>query len=97
MQYLVLSRRRTDLFSEVQFAPLVEAEQQGARELYSEGFIRQIWHRGDMGGACLLVEASSEKEVRENLTRLPFVQKEMLEIVNIVPLRPYAGFGPRKL
>jgi len=95
MQFMTLSRRRTELFSEGQFLPLLEAETQRARTLYSEGIVRQIWHRGDMPGACMLIEAASEAEVRDILGTLPLVAAGMLEVVSIVPLKPYGGFGPR--
>jgi muconolactone delta-isomerase len=94
MQFLTLSRRRTAQFGEADFAARVEAEVEQARVLYAAGFIRQIWHRGDVGGACILVEADSEERVREMLGTLPLMQAGMLE-VTIVPLRPYAGFCPR--
>ena len=95
MQFITLSRRVTERFSEAHFAPRLEAEAQRARALYQEGFIRQIWHRGDVGGACLLVEADSEEIVRETLGTLPLVAAGMLEVTAVVPLKPYAGFGPR--
>ena len=96
MQFLTLTRRRTETFTDADFAPLIEQEAEQARALYAEGFIRQIWHRGDLAGACLLVEAGTTEQVRERLNTLPFVQAAMLEVVSIIPLRPYAGFGPRK-
>lgn len=95
MQFLSLSRRRTEKFTDADFAARVEEEIQQARMLYAEGVIRQIWHRGDVGGACILVEADSEAHARELLDRLPLVQTGMLE-VTLIPLKPYAGFVPRK-
>ena len=94
MQFLTLSRRRTESFTEAEFAARVEQEIEQARALYAQGFVRHIWHRADIAGACLLVEADSEGQVRERLNTLPFVQAGMLE-VTIIPLQPYAGFCPR--
>ena len=74
---------------------LTEAEFERGRALYSLNFIRQIWHRADMPGACLLVEAESEQQVREMLSTLPLFRAGMLEIM-VIPLKPYAGFGPRR-
>ena len=91
MQFMTLSRRRTEQFSDAEFAARVQSEVAQARVLYAQGFIRQIWHRGDMPGACLLVEAESEAQVRETLNTLPMVGTGMLE-VSIIPLKPYAGF-----
>jgi muconolactone delta-isomerase len=95
MQFMVLLRRRSESYTDADFAPHAEAERQQARQLYVDSVIRQIWHRGDTGGACMLVEAASHEEVTEKLQTLPLVKADMLEIEKIVPLNPYAGFGPR--
>ena len=95
MQFLSLSTRRTDRFTDAEFAELVDAEASRARELYAAGFIRQIWHRGDLPGACMVLEADSLDEARARLYTLPLIRAGMLD-VSIVPLEPYAGFtGPR--
>lgn len=96
MQFIVLFRRVSERFADTDFAPHLAAERQRARELYADGFIRQIWNRGDTGGACLLVEADSENTVRATLGTLPLVASGMLEVSSLVPLKPYAGFGPQK-
>jgi hypothetical protein len=93
MQFISLSRRRSDRFSEAEFAMLLEAEVAQARVLYADGFIRQIWHRGDLPGACILLEADSLEQAKARLHTLPMVRTGMLE-VSIVPLVPYAGFCP---
>jgi muconolactone delta-isomerase len=95
MQFLALSRRRTDAFSTADFARLRSAETARIRELYAEGFIRQIWYRGDISGACVLAEAASEQEVRDTFQSLPMVAEGMNEVTHVVPLNPYAGFGPQ--
>lgn len=95
MQFLTLSRRKTELYSPADFEARLEAEAERARALYAEGFIRQIWQRGDMLGACLLVEAPDEAIVRDRLRSLPLVEAGMLELTHIVPLSPYRGFFPR--
>ena len=73
---------------------LTEAEIAQARALYAQGFIRQLWHRGDTTGVCMIIEAESEAHVRQGLDTLPLARAGMLDI-QIVPLKPYAGFGPR--
>ena len=93
MQFLTISRRRTDRFADGEFAALAEAEVAQARVLYTQGFIRQLWHRGDLAGVCMIIEAESEAHVRDGLETLPLARAGMLEI-QIVPLKPYAGFGP---
>jgi len=94
MQFLTISKRLAGEGSETELSLLAEAECERGRALYSQSFIRQIWHRADTPGACLLVEADSEQQVRETLSTLPFFQAGLLEIV-VIPLRPYAGFAPR--
>jgi hypothetical protein len=92
MQFLAVSRRRTERFTDEEFGVHVESEIAQARVLYGHGFIRQIWHRGDVPGGCLLVEADSEAQARERLDTLPLFQKGMLEVA-IIPLVPYRGFA----
>ena len=94
MQFLSVSRRRTEQFSDADFAAHVEQEVAQARLLYAQGFIRQIWHRTDLPGACMLLEAESVDQARAQLDTLPLVGAGMLE-VTVIPLRPYAGFCPR--
>ena len=93
MQFLSISHRQGD-FTEADYAALVEDEAQRARVMYSEGHVRQIWHRADTPGACIVWEADTEEQVREKLNTLPFARAGMIEI-SIIPLKPYAGFRPR--
>jgi muconolactone delta-isomerase len=94
MQFLSISERRKG-FTEQDYAGLSGLELQRARELYSEGFIRQIWHRSDKPGACLLWEADREEQVLEMLDTLPFMQARLVETV-LIPLQPYGGFAPTR-
>jgi muconolactone delta-isomerase len=97
MQFLSISRRRTDAFPLEAFTPeLVGGEGQRVKELYVAGVLRQVWKRADVGGAAILWEAASEAEARAAIESLPLFKAGMLEIVAFVPLEPYAGFGPAK-
>ncbi len=97
MQFLTLSRRRTDAFPPEAFTPeLNAAESQRVRELYASGILRQVWRRGDVPGATILWEAASEAEVRQACESLPIFKAGMLEIAAVIPLEPYPGFGPAK-
>ena len=97
MQFLSISRRRTDAFPAEAFTPeLVAQEGQRVKELYIAGVLRQIWRRGDTPGATILWEATSEAEVRQACESLPIFKAGMLEISVLMPLEPYAGFGPTK-
>ena len=95
MQLLTIARRRTESFPDAEFAALLESEVAQARALYAEGFIRQIWHRADMPGACLLLEADSEQQAREKLNTLPLYGAGMIDFT-IIPLKPYAGFAAKR-
>ena len=97
MQFLSLSRRRTEEFPPEAFAgELAVCETRRVRELDAAGILRQIWKRGDIPGAAIMWEAASEAEVREALRSLPMFAAGMLEILALTPLQPYAGFGPGK-
>lgn len=97
MQFLSLSRRRTDIFPPAAFTPeLAAREGQRVKELYAAGLLRQVWKRGDAAGAAILWEAAAEADVRDALASLPIAQAGMLEVVALVPLEPYPGFGPAK-
>ena len=93
MQFLTVSRRRET--AEAPGGELVRAEVRRAKELYAEGVLRQLWHRADGPGACLMWEAESESQVWEFLKSLPFFQSGMIE-ASVIPIRPWAGFGPEK-
>ena len=96
MQFLILSRRRMEVFPPEAWTPeLIEAEGERVRELYSAGVIRNIWRRKDMPGAAILMEAASEDEVRAAAASLPLARRDMLEVVVVTQLDPYPGFGPR--
>ena len=96
MQFLTVSRRRTDEFPPEAFTPeLLAGESRRVKELYAAGAVRQIWKRGDAGGAAILWETSSEAELRELTESLPLYKAGLLEIVIRVPLQPYPGFGPQ--
>jgi muconolactone delta-isomerase len=95
MQFLSMSRRRVDAFPPEAFTPeLIAREGQRVRELYAAGILRQVWKRGDTPGAVIVWEAAGEEEVRAAIGSLPIFQAGMLEVSAVVPLEPYAGFGP---
>lgn len=94
MQFLSLSRRRTDVFPPEAFTPeLAGREAQRVKELYAAGLLRQVWKRGDIAGAAILWEAGSEAEVRKALDSLPIAQAGMLEVTALMALEPYPGMA----
>jgi muconolactone delta-isomerase len=95
-QFIALLRRNYDEFPEPQFTPaLMEAEAEQARSLYTAGVFRQIWSRGDLPGAAVLLEATSADEALAALETLPLKKLNMLTLDTLVPANPYRGFTPR--
>lgn len=97
MHFLTLSRRRIDAFpSEAFTQELLALEGRRVKELNATGILKQIWLRGDLPGAAIVWEATSEDEVRAAIGTLPVFKAGMLEIAMLVPLKPYPGFDPAK-
>jgi uncharacterized protein YciI len=94
MQILAVCRRRTESFSQEEFAALLDAEAEGVRKLYAEGVVRAAWGRDDVLGACLLLEAESLEAATAAMAALPLYSRGMLD-AQLIPLRGYRGFGPR--
>jgi muconolactone delta-isomerase len=95
MQFLTVSRRRLDQFPPEAFTPeLLAREGQRVRELHAAGTLRQIWMRLDLPGVAIVWEAPGEEELRATIATLPLFQAGMLEIMMLVPLKPYPGLSP---
>jgi hypothetical protein len=95
MEYMILFTLHPDKAETPVPAELREEEFQKVRGLYTDGLVRQIWLRGDVRGACMIVEATSTDEATEKLNALPLVRTGFLQPPMIVPLKPYLGFAPR--
>jgi uncharacterized protein YciI len=95
MQFMILLSRDPGKAATPTPADLRETEFQRVRGFYAEGFLQQIWLRGDTAGACMIVEAGSARDVTEKLNTLPLVQAGFLQPPVVVPLKPYSGFAPR--
>lgn len=94
MQFLAVTRRNTDRFTEADFAAVLEPEVERARLLYASGAFRQIFSRGDRPGAVMMIEAADIAEAQSIVGSLPFARKKMMD-VDIIELRPYRGFVPK--
>ena len=88
MQFMILFTRHSDKATTPAPQDLREAEFEKVRGFYAEGLVQQVWLRGDAGGACMLVEATSTDEVAEKLGQLPLVRAGFLQSPMIVPLKP---------
>lgn len=95
MQFISISRRLSERFSEEQFAALIDSERERVRELYRDGVVRSIWSRKDAAGAVMLLECADEAAAHAAVGSLPLARRSMLE-VQIVALGPYPAFFPRE-
>jgi hypothetical protein len=95
MQFMILFTLHPDKAEMPVSEELREQEFQKVRGLYTDNLVRQIWLRGDVRGACMIVEAGSTEEAAGKLNALPLVRAGFLQPPMIVPLKPYLGFGPR--
>ena len=95
MQFMSISRRLTERFSDEQFTAHIDAERERVRELYRDGVVRSIWSRKDAPGAIMLLECADEASARAAVDSLPLSQRGMLD-VQILPLSPYPAFFPRE-
>lgn len=95
MQILAIVRRRTETYSDEQFAPMLEPEAQAIRTLYAQGVVRNVWSREDALGAVVLLEADSLDRARAIVATFPLVERDMAEVQMLIPMRGYRGFGPR--
>ena len=94
MQFMTLFSRDPEKAAAPIPADLRETEFQKVRGFYAEGFVQQVWLRGDVPGACMIVEAVSARDVTEKLNTLPLVEAGFLQPPVVVPLKPYSGFAP---
>lgn len=94
MQILAILRRRTEAFTEDQFAALLDSEAETLRTLYAEGIVRFAWSRADVLGGCMMLERDTVEDAQAAIARLPLAAAGMLEM-QFIPLRGYRGFGPR--
>lgn len=95
MQVLAIVRRRTEAYSEEQFAPVLEPEAEAIRALYARGTVRNVWSREDALGAVVLLEADSLEHARSVVASFPLVERGMAAVEMLVPMKSYRGFGPR--
>jgi uncharacterized protein YciI len=94
MQFLVVTRRRTEQFREADFAAELEPEAEQARAFYTSGVFRSLFSRGDVPGAVIMLEAADLAEAQRVMSAMPFARKGLMD-VEIIELRPYRGFAPR--
>ena len=73
MKFFVIGKRKESIKPE-QFAEYLDLEAELAIKLFKEEFIRGLYSIKGGKGACMIVEAESEDEIKEKLSMLPFVK-----------------------
>ncbi len=91
MQILALEKENPDVKSE-DFAPYLKEEALHVHRLQQEGVLRQIWFRGDLKTAVLLLECESIEKAKDILSALPLVKNQIINF-ELIPLVPYTGFA----
>ena len=90
MKFFVIGKRKDSVKPE-QFAEYLDLEAELAIKLFKEEFIRELYSIKGGKGACMIVEAENEDEIKEKLSILPFVKNNYLDI-DIIEVKPYRGF-----
>ena len=90
MKFFVIAKRKDNIKSE-HFAKYADLEAKMAIELFKAEFIRELYSIKGAKGACMVVEAENEDEIKEKLSPLPFVKNNFLHI-DILEVKPYRGF-----
>ena len=90
MKFFVIGKRKENLNPNV-FNEFLDEEAKKAMTLFKEEFIRELYSIKGGKGACMIIEASCEEEIREKLSVLPFVSKKLIDL-DIIEVKPYRGF-----
>lgn len=94
MQFLAITRRRTERYSEADFAAVLDDEAHRATTLYAAGLFRSLHSRGDVPGAVIVLEAADREAARASMDSLPLAKLGMMD-VELIPLLPYRAFVPK--
>ena len=81
-----LSNART-----IDFRKNAKAEAKALWQLYLIGIVREFYFRKDENLAVLIIEAKNKQAAKKELSKLPFVNKKLIEF-ELIPLKPYPGF-----
>lgn len=74
-----------------EFVPHLREEAEAGWNFYKEGFIREMYYKGDVPEVILMLEADSIEEAREKLNELPLVRKGLISFT-LTELKPYHGY-----
>ncbi len=91
MKFMAITRRRIESFGDADFTEALIPEAAAAREAYARGDFREIFSRGDVPGAVIVMEAEDAEAAWRLVESLPLFQRGMMD-VEVIPLKPYRGF-----
>ncbi len=92
MRVLAIERPIEGVANESFTPELLAAEAAQAWQLYQAGLIRELYFRDDEDSAVLSLECATVDDARNVLAGLPLVTAGLIDF-EILPLRPYPGFG----
>jgi len=90
MKILALEHERPNVSAE-RFQQYAKDEARAVWELTQSGLIRESYFRADRNEAVLVLECASLNEAQETISKLPFVQNQLIDF-ELVPLKAYPGF-----
>jgi muconolactone delta-isomerase len=70
---------------------LLREEASKAWELHMSGDIRELYFRSDEDAAVLVLECEDAAQAKSILSRLPLVQRGLIDF-ELIPLKSYPGF-----
>jgi hypothetical protein len=91
MKFLAITRRRIESFAESELAEALVPEAEAARAAYARGDFREIYSRGDVPGAVIVLEAPDTEGAWHLIEALPLFQRGMMD-AELIPLNAYRGF-----
>ena len=91
MKFLAITRRRIEQFTEAEFEGALGPEAEAVRAAYARGEVREVYSRGDVPGAVLVLEAADNEAAWAIVEAFPFARAGMMD-VDVVPLKPYRAF-----
>jgi len=75
----------------IDFRKNAKAEAKALWQLYLNGIVREFYFQKDENLAVLILEAKNKQAANKELSKLPFVNKKLIEF-ELIPLKPYPGF-----
>ena len=75
----------------IDFRKNARAEAKALWQLYLNGIVREFYFQKDENLAVLILETKNKQAAKKELSKLPFVNKKLIEF-ELIPLKPYPSF-----